>query len=66
MHNCRYCWRVVALVDDLGPSTLTAMATHLRRFHPGEQLGDDPSRDEILFHFTVRLADQDDKPPGAA
>jgi len=66
MHNCRHCRQLVALVHHLGPSTLTAMASHVRRYHPQEQLGDGPSRHEILSHFTVTLPDQNDKPPRTA
>jgi len=64
--SCRHCRRPVALVHDLRLSTLTVMATHLRRFHPQEQLGDDPTRDAILSHFAITPVDPNSEPPNAA
>ncbi|TMB18116.1 MAG: hypothetical protein E6J71_13150 [Deltaproteobacteria bacterium] len=63
---CIHCRRPLAQVHDVGLSTLTVMTTHLRRRHPEEQLGYDPTRDAILRHFTITPMDPDDDPPNAA
>jgi hypothetical protein len=63
---CVHCHRTVAQVPDVGLSTLAVMATHLRRRHPEEQLAERPSRDAILAHFRVTLADPDEEPPNVA
>ena len=63
---CVHCRRAVAFVREVGLSALVAMATHLRRFHPKERLGADPSRDVILSHFSITPAEPDDEPPNAA
>ncbi len=64
--SCVHCHRTVAQVPDVGLITLTVMATHLRRRHREEQLGEQPSRDVILSHFSITPADPDDEPPAVA
>ncbi len=63
--SCVHCHRTVAQVPDVGLATLTVMATHLRRRHREEPLGEQPSRDAILSHFSITPA-PDDEPPDAA
>jgi len=52
-------------VRHVGEAALVVMATHLRRLHPQDQLGEHPDAETILSHFRITPADPGDAPPNA-